>query len=54
MYTITQLIDFGNYLLSTNRNAITSQKDVVSDADLANFFLLHNIEYSPDANQSQD
>lgn len=48
MLTIKHLVDFGNYLLSQQRTDITTQKNVVNDADLANFFLSINVEYTPD------
>jgi len=47
--TIRHFVDFGNYLLSKERNENTEQKDVVSDADLANFFFKVNVDYTPDA-----
>ena len=51
MLTIQHLVDFGNYLLSEERNSISTQKDVVNDADLANFFLANNMVYTPDSNE---
>lgn len=53
MLTIQHLVDFGNYLLSPERDNLTTQKNVVNDTDLANFFLKIGIDYTPDANANQ-
>lgn len=51
--TIRHFVDFGNYLLSEERNQNTEQKDVVNDTDLANFFFKVNVDYTPDADANQ-
>jgi hypothetical protein len=40
-FTLTELIDFGNYLLSEYRMNMVTQKDAVHDADIANW--LHRV-----------